>query len=213
MLSKWVLTCFLVFYSCFLSNLEVNGAVRRQSSSGTLQSSSSTISGTVTRGDCNAEDCRNDVGSGSSSTSSTLKWRMPLANLGNKSYYLGIFFKANWYRSYQFCRYHGLHLVSIESQEENQRLEDYIKTEGLMAEHFWTSGTDQSEEGSFFWMGTGRPLTYTNWNAGEPNNFKYENGESERCVELWNRDAKGLRWNDSPCSFETYFICEKIEDW
>lgn len=79
---------------------------------------------------------------------------------------------------------------------------------GFGFEHFWTSGTDLAEEGSFFWMSTGRPISFTNWNAGEPNNFKYENGEEEHCLELWNRDGKGLKWNDSPCSFETFFICE-----
>jgi hypothetical protein len=79
---------------------------------------------------------------------------------------------------------------------------------GFGHEHFWTSGTDQGEEGHFFWMSTGRPLTFTNWNAGEPNNFRYENGEEEHCLELWNRDGKGLKWNDTPCSFETYFVCE-----
>ena len=51
-------------------------------------------------------------------------------------------------------------------------------------------------------------MTYENWNAGEPNNFQYENGEQEHCLELWNRDGKGLRWNDTPCSFETFFVCE-----
>ena len=60
----------------------------------------------------------------------------------------------------------------------------------------------------FFWMSTGKPMTYENWNAGEPNNFQYENGEQEHCLELWNRDGKGLRWNDTPCSFETFFVCE-----
>ena len=37
---------------------------------------------------------------------------------------------------------------------------------------------------------------------------RYENGEAEHCLELWNRDGKGLRWNDTPCSFETFFVCE-----
>ena len=54
---------------------------------------------------------------------------------------------------------------------------------------------------------------------------RYENGEEEHCLELWNRDGKvkifhfkvknisdkyiqGLRWNDTPCSFETFFVCE-----
>jgi len=143
-------------------------------------------------------------------TSTKQRWTMPLANLGDKQYYLGIFFKANWYKAYQFCRYHGLHLASIESLDENIKLEEFIKTQvGLFNEHFWISGTDQGEEGHFFWMSTGRPISFTNWNAGEPNNFKYENGEEEHCLELWNRDGKGLKWNDTPCSFETYFLCEK----
>ena len=38
--------------------------------------------------------------------------------------------------------------------------------------------------------------------------LRYENGEQEHCLELWNRDGKGLRWNDTPCSFETFFVCE-----
>ena len=44
---------------------------------------------------------------------------------------------------------------------------------GMGHEHFWTSGTDQAEEGKFFWMSTGKPVTYENWNAGEPNNFQW----------------------------------------
>lgn len=136
------------------------------------------------------------------------RWTMPLLKLGEKRYYLGIFFKANYFRATQYCRFHGMHLSSITSQEENDKLEKYIKDSGFGHEHFWTSGTDLAEEGKYFWMSTGRPITFTNWNAGEPNNFEYENGEQENCLELWNRDGKGLKWNDSPCSFETYFVCE-----
>ncbi|XP_011504822.1 PREDICTED: perlucin-like protein isoform X2 [Ceratosolen solmsi marchali] len=141
-------------------------------------------------------------------SSRTTKWTMPLLKLGEKRYYLGIFFKANWYKAAQYCRYHGMHLVSISSQEENDKLEKHIKDFGLGHEHFWTSGTDQGVEGAFFWMANGWPITFENWNAGEPNNFRYENGEEEDCLELWNRDSKGLKWNDSPCSFETFFVCE-----
>ncbi|XP_075160772.1 brevican core protein triforce isoform X2 [Haematobia irritans] len=136
------------------------------------------------------------------------KWTMPLLKLGEKRYYLGIFFKANWFKATQYCRYHGMHLASISSQEENDRLEKHIKDFGLENEHFWVSGTDLADEGNFFWLSTGRPITFTNWNAGEPNNYRYDNGEEENCLELWNRDGKGLKWNDSPCSFETYFVCE-----
>jgi len=136
------------------------------------------------------------------------RFSMPLTTLGKKKYYLGIFFKANWARSAQYCRYHGMHLASVNNQGEQGNLEDHIQSLGLGHEHFWTSGTDQAEEGKFFWMSTGKPLTYENWNTGEPNNYEYEGGELEHCLELWNRDGKGLKWNDSPCSFETFFICE-----
>ncbi|CAG9839320.1 unnamed protein product [Diabrotica balteata] len=153
----------------------------------------------------NILDCPNCVEEDARSTS---RWTMPLLKLGEKRYYLGIFFKANYYRATQYCRFHGMHLASITSQEENDKLEKHIKDSGFGHEHFWTSGTDLAEEGKFFWMSTGRPITFTNWNAGEPNNFEYENGEQENCLELWNRDGKGLKWNDSPCSFETYFVCE-----
>ena len=60
-----------------------------------------------------------------------------------------------------------MHLASISSQEENDKLEKHIKDFGLGHEHFWTSGTDQGEEGKFFWMANGRPMTYENWNVGE----------------------------------------------
>jgi len=136
------------------------------------------------------------------------RFSMPLTTLGVKKYYLGIFFKANWARSAQYCRYHGMHLASINSQEEQKQIQDHIQSLGFGHEHFWTSGTDQAEEGKFFWMSTGKPVTYENWNSGEPNNYKYEGGELEHCLELWNRDGKGLKWNDTPCSFKTFFICE-----
>jgi len=135
-------------------------------------------------------------------------FNMPLASLGGKQYYLGIFFKANWFKAEQYCRMHGMYLASVNSQLEQKNLEEHITSFGMGNEHFWSSGTDQAEEGKFFWMSTGKPLTYENWNAGEPNNFKYENGEGENCVELWDRDGKGLKWNDTPCSFESYFVCE-----
>lgn len=163
------------------------------------------VSTQAIRNNRESSDCPNCV---DEATPTLNRWTMPLLKLGDKRYYLGIFFKANYFRATQFCRFHGMHLASISSQDENDKLEKYIKDFGLGHEHFWTSGTDLADEGKFFWMSTGRPLTFTNWNAGEPNNFVYENGEEENCLELWNRDGKGLKWNDSPCSFETFFVCE-----
>merc|ERR1739836_253131 len=156
------------------------------------------------------KSCTNCVDEGSNLVNS--RFSMPLTKLGTKQYYLGIFFKSNWYKAEQYCRFHGMHLASINSAEEQRDLQDHIQAYGMGHEHFWTSGTDQGEEGKFFWMGTGKPVTYQNWNAGEPNNFEYEDGEQEHCLEMWDRDGKGLGWNDTPCSFSTFFICEAQND-
>jgi len=155
-----------------------------------------------------AHDGIRGEGSDDSTGSGTSRWTMPLQRLGKKQYYLGIFFKANWYKAEQYCRFHGMHLASIDSADEQRDLQEHIQAVGMGHEHFWTSGTDQGEEGKFFWMSTGRPITYSNYNAGEPNNFEYEDGEQEHCLEMWDRDGKGLGWNDTPCSFQTFFICE-----
>ena len=89
---------------------------------------------------------------------------MPLQRLGDKQYYLGIFFKvrlkiiakysvsyfkphyslifvnqflpclftfkANWYKAEQYCRFHGMHLASINTAEEQQDLQDHIQAYG-----------------------------------------------------------------------------------
>lgn len=78
-------------------------------------------------------------------------------------------YQANWFKAKQFCRYHGLHLASINAEEEQTRLEEHINTigqkmspdtchdkmsfvfyfPGMGEEHFWTSGADQAEEGRY----------------------------------------------------------------
>ena len=70
-------------------------------------------------------------------------YTMPLQKLGGKEYYIGIFFKvrtislslnfifpysssssqANWYKAEQFCRFHNMHLASINSEQEQRELE------------------------------------------------------------------------------------------
>lgn len=43
---------------------------------------------------------------------------------------LFIHFQANWFKASQYCRFHGMHLASISSQEENDRLEKHIRDFG-----------------------------------------------------------------------------------
>jgi len=82
--------------------------------------------------------CADCVGEGSQPHS---RFSMPLAQLGDKKYYLGIFFKANWYKAEQYCRFHGMHLASINSGDEQKNLEEHIQSFGkfdsLIASFAW----------------------------------------------------------------------------
>jgi len=58
-------------------------------------------------------------------------------------------------------------LPIITSQAEN----DYITS--VADGNVWLGLTDEANEGTFVWD-DGTPLTYTNWNTGEPNNSNNE---------------------------------------
>lgn len=65
----------------------------------------------------------------------------------------------------------------------------------------WIGGNDRENEGHFVWSRDGNPITFTNWDSGNPDNY---NG-NEDCIEM-RRD--GI-WNDRRCDHRTLFVCEK----
>lgn len=52
-----------------------------------------------------------------------------------------VFTQANWFRAAQYCRFHGMHLASISSQEENDKLEKHIRDFGKLKSHTQISTT------------------------------------------------------------------------
>ena len=63
----------------------------------------------------------------------------------------------------------GGHLVTIASQQENE-FAAALRTANT---YTWIGATDRRSEGTWEWV-TGEPFTFTNWNAGEPNNMGEE---------------------------------------
>lgn len=68
---------------------------------------------------------------------------------------------------------------------------------------FWISATDLAESRNFFWLSTGRPLSYTNWMKNEPNNVN----NSEHCVHT-HFIEDDIKWNDINCNLQLYILCE-----
>ena len=98
----------------------------------------------------------------------------------------------------------GGHLVDVHSKTEN----DFVHSTGRLRSHVWIGLTDRvgvaegASEGNFVWT-SGKPLSYTNWSNGEPNNGQ---GGAEDIVHLRARDRD---WNDQKSN---YFGNEPVED-
>jgi len=51
------------------------------------------------------------------------------------------------------------------------------------------------------------PLTYTNWNPGEPNNGQVSGDNvREACLHAWK--LREYQWNDALCGSRMYYVCE-----
>ncbi|XP_072395613.1 C-type lectin 37Db-like [Diabrotica undecimpunctata] len=133
---------------------------------------------------------------------------IPTLNLyhrGNKSYYIGNIFKGNVLHAEQFCRYHDMNLLNIETQEENNFLEEKLLEAGPPNEFFLTSFTRIPDNKLWISLTSGKSLQYFNWQKDEPNNVVKE----EQCI-LVRVENKQLKWYDGFCWTPYYFICEVI---
>ncbi len=107
-----------------------------------------------------------------------------------------------------FAETFGANLVSIQSAAENQEIVNDLNALGVGGV-IWIGYNDIATEGSFVWYDQS-PISYTNWNPGEPNNlipsccnvpvFGCQSTQprcngGEDCTQLF---PNGL-WNDLPC--------------
>lgn len=88
----------------------------------------------------------------------------PIIHEGHTYYLLE---NATWTASEAEAITLGGHLVTINDAAENAWLLDTFVTSPI---GLWLGLTDQDVEGAFVWT-SGESVTYTNWLAGEPNNY------------------------------------------
>ncbi|KAF4518174.1 hypothetical protein B566_EDAN007866 [Ephemera danica] len=128
----------------------------------------------------------------------------PLVDLGGKFYYFEVTVATTWDEAKIFCRNLDFNLVSIEDETENELIKEYILT-SLGPRHYWTSGSDSVQEGQWTWTSTARPVVFTDWHSGEPNNL---NG-NEDVIVMWHKNGV-LAWNDWPeTAAPVYACCEQ----
>jgi len=102
----------------------------------------------------------------------------------------------NWWQAKTRCEEMNMHLVEIETEEENRALLfELVLKLGDQDQCFWMGLTDRSTGGPFVWN-SGREVTYTAWRSGEPNNWKGRDNCGMHCV------GHSGEWNDYACNVE-----------
>lgn len=86
----------------------------------------------------------------------------------------------------------GGHLATVETAAEQAFISSQLLAQFKGLDTVWLGLSDSSTEGTFVWV-TGKPLTYTNWAAGQPDNH----GGIQDCVGML--PAKGRQWDDLSC--------------
>ena len=92
--------------------------------------------------------------------------------------------KLTWNQAYKFCEKKGGHLVTINSQGENDFVVDLAKD----CSYIWTGGKT-SDKTTWYWI-TGEPFDYQNWSEGEPNDT---NG-NEDSLEIYLSSENRSQW-------------------
>ena len=110
---------------------------------------------------------------------------------------------STWYNARRECKQSGGYLVEIDSQEEQGAIRDEIDDRGWDGNShfgFWIGLTDIFHDGTWVWDNLGKPLDFSNWASGEPNNY---NG-AQHCVamKVWGSvyDVDNdFKWDDISC--------------
>ena len=79
----------------------------------------------------------------------------------------------------------------------------WLSTLGAVDAH-WIGFSDQSQEGGYTWSDYS-PVSFVNWNEGEPNNY----GDGEDCGEIVVGYTLNGAWNDDRCEKQMPAVCEK----
>ncbi|KAH8329018.1 hypothetical protein KR074_001651, partial [Drosophila pseudoananassae] len=122
----------------------------------------------------------------------------PIRKVGDDYYYFERKVSKNWYGAYQSCNEMNASLIAYESAEELLLIDDYARKNNFLSV-YWTSGTDQANEGNYTWFSNGNTIPSNFWAPGEPNN---KNG-IEHCVDV--RDAL---LNDNECEGKKKYVCK-----
>ncbi|XP_065335607.1 macrophage mannose receptor 1-like isoform X1 [Cloeon dipterum] len=96
------------------------------------------------------------------------------------------------------CKKNGMALSVPETREENICIQRLLDEKGLTFNYVWNGLNKKGASNYTKWYNEA-PLTYLDWNRGEPAQFPHE-----QCgIHFFSH------WYDLPCELSAYYVCEK----
>ncbi|XP_054083740.1 C-type lectin 37Db isoform X1 [Zeugodacus cucurbitae] len=110
----------------------------------------------------------------------------------------------NWFAAYGFCSQQNATLLSLELGPydfKKQFFRDFNNMYHLQYRGYWLSGNRLEDDVTFRWGLGGVPVSYTDWNPGQPDNAR----GTQRCMRLFSF----MTWDDEDCVANFYAACQK----
>lgn len=102
------------------------------------------------------------------------------------------------------CGEMNAYLAEVTSTAEERFIRsELVKIERSDDHTYRLGGKRDRSSDTWVWSRTGLTFGYSNWSPDEPNNI----GGEEDCVYM--DGNHGYKWNDAPCSWTEYAICQK----
>ncbi|CAG7716023.1 unnamed protein product [Allacma fusca] len=106
---------------------------------------------------------------------------------------------VDWDTSESLCKAKGLQLAALENSRENDLVSAFVVKRApitkLSAVHVCLGGSDKKSEGKWYWAGSNKHLTYTNWAENQPTESNYYNCMMMAPV----GDNKKAKWQSNYC--------------
>nr|XP_022312738.1 perlucin-like protein [Crassostrea virginica] len=119
--------------------------------------------------------------------------------------------KVTWSDAKKECGKMCSYLIEIENKEEADWISaTFLESVNCRPDIFfdctaWTGLNDLDIEGTYVWDHSNAPLTFSNWHYQEPSLLSKKEALAKDCIDI----LRGGVWNDRPCSYLNWVICEK----
>ena len=104
-----------------------------------------------------------------------------------------------------YCKSKGGKLVEPKSAVATNDINAIARSVKIQGWGIWIGIDEKSQQGHFRYASDGKSIKYTNWQYGQPDNFR---GIKEDCIGLFKMD-NGFKWHDGPCYTKISFMCER----